>query len=259
MDEQECRGELASPAVYFLSLSLCLSLYQSIHPSMRLSLGIYVSVSIDLSICLFLSLSLSLSVSLCLSPSLSVSLCLLFSSPLSLSLSLFLSPGLWCRELSPYTARVCAPDCCGAKELHGVQRQHSRVLHECSPQQLESMPWKKGEALSLSLSLYEVRRKGSVQAPPPPRTVRAPAALGRWRPPPGTQRLHKAQSKKNPPRVRTKTHRQSARAQVAKYPSPLSLSLSLCLSVSLSLSLSFNTARGVRACRPLARIRALRD
>ena len=36
---------------------------------------------------------------------------------LCLPLSLFLSPGLWCTGITPYTARLCAPDSCGGQEV----------------------------------------------------------------------------------------------------------------------------------------------
>ena len=38
--------------------------------------------------------------------------------------------------------RVCAPDCCAAKELHENPRLHLRFSQKCGPQQLESEPEK---------------------------------------------------------------------------------------------------------------------
>ena len=35
----------------------------------------------------------------------------------------FLSPGLWCRGITPYTARLCAPDSCGGQEVSCRPRQ----------------------------------------------------------------------------------------------------------------------------------------
>ena len=109
-----CGASYISPVILHIT-SECM--HAGLLPSLSLSPSLPLSLSASL------PLSLSPSLPLSLPPSLPPSLPRFFapSLPLSLPVSLsFFRQGYGAGGKSPYTARVSAPDCCGARKLHYI-------------------------------------------------------------------------------------------------------------------------------------------